>query len=191
MSLFVMDVAVWLPDKPVMAIVGQSIGSQEYKRGRPFIGPAGQEARGWLRVVGLDPDVDVMYTNVIMAYKPTQPNYKPTTKEIKLARPRIEGELSLAPTLRTVVLLGGPACHMVFSGTVMEMHGRRGEWAGLPVFACAHPSWVIRSLSPSVRSQRQNMCLAVMAEAAQVARGGTTGSYYLPEVCEVMEVEIT
>lgn len=184
------SVPVWWPTHPLLAFIGQSVGPREYERQRPFIGPAGQQLREWLRAVGLDPDDDCYYTNVEMEFHPAEPNYAPKGKEIKAAIPLLVAQLGLVESLRGVVLIGGPASHLAFQGTMAAMQGRRGEFAGLPAWTCYHPSAALRALTIQERNRIEGLALEVLREAAAVARGEPVPEVVLPDPVYVKEVEI-
>ena len=183
------SVAVWWPSHPLLGFVGQSVGPREYERQRPFIGPAGQEIRSWLRVVGLDPDEDIFWTNVTMEFHPGEPNYVPPAKEIKAAIPELEAQMKQVG-VRGVVLVGGPASHLAFKGTMRAMQGSRGLFAGLPTWACYHPSAALRAQTLQEYNRIQGMALEVLREAASVAHGEDMPEVVLPEPVYVKGVEI-
>ena len=139
-------VAPWLPESALLLVVGQSVGPKEWEQQRPFIGPAGQQLRAWLVLVGLDPDTEVAYTNVVMEYKPAEPNYEPTEEEVEEAHARIGGEMSsvVLPNLKVVVLLGRSVSHLALEGSMGSMQGKQGTVHLLPAFACYHPSFYLR-----------------------------------------------
>lgn len=193
------EVAPWIPQAPVLAVIGQSVGPREAQVGRPFIGPAGRVLRGWLETVGLDPDQDVMYTNVEMCYHPDDPNYLPSASEVKAALPRLEAEVAACPTINGVVLVGAAASHLKFAGRMGEMHGQRREWTTydggavtvlVPVWACYHPSYYLRSRSQRERARVENECLGVLAQAAAVAQGRDVEGDTLPTPTYEEEVVI-
>ena len=173
-------VAPWIPPSPRICVVGQSPGREEAARQRPFIGPAGQQLRGWLRTVGLDPDDDVMFTNVHDLYHPDDPVYKPTAKECKEGYARVREETASMPSLRAVLLVGAVASHMMFKGGMAEMHGRQGELDGLRVYEVYHPSFYLRQHSFKRRAEIETEVLAVLVE---VVRGldGSAPKLVLPE----------
>lgn len=184
------QVAPWVPAHPLVYVVGQSVGREEARLGRPFIGPAGQVLRGWLAEVGLDPDEDVAYTNVEMTYHPDEPNYMPTKQEIAAALPRVAEEIAESPSVRAVVLVGAAAAHMVFTGTMTLMQGRRGELASLPCWATWHPSYYLRLANVKRRAEVEGEVLATLGEVAEVARGGQVREVVLPAPRVVYETVV-
>jgi len=159
--------------------------------------------RGWLSDLGLDPDEDVMYSNVHDQYHPEAPSYVPSTKECKEGYARLAEEFSLVPSLRCVVLLGGPAAHMVFGGRMGEMHGRQGSIgvgsaaaegvsasmednqlgqrplavalpASIPVLACYHPGFFWHSKGAKARAAAENEILSVLRKAVDIVNGEST-----------------
>lgn len=169
-------VPLHLPAAPVVAVVGQSPGRDEAREGRPFVGKAGKVLRRWLREAGLDPDAQVMYTNVTDQFYPWDPNHVPKGKEAKEGYARVMEELELAAdTLKAILLVGAPACHMVFKGNMGAMVGRvDGVYLGevrVPAYACYHPSYYLRSQSYRLRAEIEGKVMGVLAQVMQAVRG--------------------
>ncbi len=201
-------------------MVGQGPGPVEAQRSRPFVGPAGEQQRAWLRAVGLDPDDDVMWTNVYAFFRPNEPNYKPTAKESREGYARVREEIGTAPSIACVLLVGGPASHMVFKGNMGQMHGRQGAIGiesaaveagdspsgerraisarssaaapsiSIPTFACYHPSFYIRQHSFKKRAEIEGQVMDVLARVVEVIKGKAP-ELELPEPEYVEEVIIT
>jgi len=209
----------WIPDNPLLAVVGQGPGPVEARRSRPFVGPAGEQMRAWLRVVELDPDEDVMWTNVYPYFRPEAPNYKPTAKEGREGYDRVKEEIGTAPSIACVLLVGGPASHTVFKGNMGQMHGRQGAIGiesaaeeglpsaqaqgnapgqpssvalsvSIPTFACYHPSFYIRQQSFKKRAEIEGQVMDVLARVVEVIKGKAP-ELELPEPEYVEEVVIT
>lgn len=185
----------WIPPNPLLLFVGQAPAENEARIGRPFIGTDGRQLRKWIKRLGLDPDADCAYTNVVQEYRGTF-NYMPTQKEIKEAQIRLEDEL---PTLYShvfaVILMGGPACHTVFTGRVGQMHGRHMEWkhpnvSGPEVFACWHPGAYRNAVTPQAKREKEQDILEVLGKAVGIARGEPVPQVELPEYREVERISI-
>lgn len=205
----------WIPAKPLLAVVGQGPGTDEWRRGRPFIGAEGQQLRSWLAIFDLDPDEDVMYTNVTDVYYPSDPSHVPKGKEATEGYERVKAELAMAPSLRCVVLLGGPASHLLFKGRMGEMNGRQGTIGvgsaaaeephsgtrsplvvsaaapptSLPVLACYHPGYFWHSHGAKARAQAESEILSVLQRASDIVNGKST-EVELPEPEYVEEVVV-
>ena len=191
-----MTVPPWIPPTPLLAFVGQSPGSVEHRRGRPFVGPAGRTLRRWIRALGLAPD-ELMYTNVGSDYKPHDPNYVPRGAEFKEGCQRVLEELaSVADTLNAVVLLGECASHLAFKGRMGQMHGLEsglllGESTDpLKFFACYHPSYYNRLFDdrPQYAATVEGQIVSVLQRAVTEALGREPIS--LPEPVYVDSVEV-
>lgn len=175
-------VPVWIPDDPIIAVVGQSPGVVEARRGRPFVGPAGQAMREWVAEAGFDPEADVMWTNVVDTFKQDDPNHKPTARETRDGWVRILSELACVPDLKGVVLVGAYAAHLVFKGTMGQMEGREGRILDpdfdldLPVWATWHPSaWLRadnRSRAAQIKRDAVNTLTAVFRSTREDGGGG-------------------
>ena len=173
-------VAPWYPATALLLAIGQSVGPVEAARGRPFIGPAGQQLREWLAAVGLDPDRDVAYTNVVMDFDPDAPNYVPTPAEVASALPRIVEELERLPAVGAVVLLGASAAHLVAKGPIGRLVGTRHRFGSLPAWPCWHPSYYLRAANYRRRAEIEGEALAVLRQAAAAARGEPVPAVVLP-----------
>ena len=128
-----------------IAVVGESPGYHENRQLIPFVGPAGQLLRGWLREVGINP-LDCGYLNVVSCM-----TGKPTPEEVTACAPNVTLQLSaLDPAY--VLVLGQTALDClcpVRSLTIGKMRGRcwRINSAEKSVWAMAtyHPAAVLRN----------------------------------------------
>jgi len=183
----------WIPPHPILLFVGQSPAKEEARLGRPFIGTDGQQLRKWVTQLGLDPDTDCAYTNVVQEYRGTF-NYTPTSMEIKEAGKRIRGEVArglFSP--RAVVLLGAYAARTSFKGRMGRMHGQMKPGALLfpPVFACWHPGAYRNAISPEATRSKEADILEVIGKAIKIARGEGVPTVELPEYEEKEGVKLT
>ncbi|KKN02739.1 hypothetical protein LCGC14_1114640 [marine sediment metagenome] len=112
-----------------------------------------------------------MWTNVHAYFHSDAPNYKPTAKEAREGYDRVRGEIGTAPSVACVLLVGGPASHMVFRGNMGQMHGRQAEVAGVPVFSMYHPSFYIRQHSFKKRAEIEGQVMDVLARVVEVIKG--------------------
>ena len=171
---------------------GQAPAAQEAKRGRPFIGTDGQQLRRWIKRLGLDPDVDCAYTNVVQEYRGVF-NYTPTSMEIKEAGRRILGEVAsgIFP-VRAIVLLGAYAAHTSFKGRMGQMHGQtQADGLLIPaILACWHPGAYRNAISPQAKREKERDILDVLGKAVKIARGEPVPQVELPEYQEREEVKL-
>lgn len=182
-----LEVPAWIPASPLLMVIGQSPGRREGAVLRPFIGPAGQLARKLVVSLGLDPDHEVLWSNVVSQYKLADPNYRPTAREIGLAGERLQRELQ--PTVQAIVLLGDVASRLAFKGTMAQMSGRSTILYGLPCFATYHPAAVLRATDRVKKASIEGEIRGTLAQAVSVVKG-EKWEVEIPEWKEIDLVEI-
>lgn len=133
-----------------LVIVGEAPGSNEARRGRPFVGDAGALLRDVLKACGQDPE-EVYYTNAVIRHPAG--NKTPGMTPIKACNQRLLDELvDVRPS--KILTVGGVALTAVTSATrvlpVTKMRGR-AQWVtledqGNPVLMVPtiHPALVMR-----------------------------------------------
>jgi uracil-DNA glycosylase len=140
------------PQDTRLVFVGEAPGDQEDRRGRPFVGPAGEVFDRALAEAGLDRR-EVYVTNAVKHFKfviqrgGRRIHQTPRSIEIGACRPWLEAELAaIAP--RVLVCLGATAAKSLL-GPDFRLMKQRGQfiegtgWAPL-VMATLHPSAVLR-----------------------------------------------
>ncbi|MFJ7331698.1 UdgX family uracil-DNA binding protein [Streptomyces sp. NPDC101116] len=137
-------------------LVGEQPGDQEDRRGKPFVGPAGQLLDRALEEAGIDP-AEAYVTNAVKHFKFTQSEPRkrrihkaPSLREMTACGPWLAAELAVVePEL--IVVLGATAGKALLGssfrvtrvrGTVLEeeIHGRPER-----LVPTVHPSSVLRS----------------------------------------------
>jgi uracil-DNA glycosylase len=156
-----------------LVLVGEQPGDVEDRRGRPFVGPAGELLDRALAAAGID-RTRVYVTNAVkhFAWEPRgkrRIHRTPTFSEIRACRPWLESELAaLAP--RVIVCLGGTAAQTLLGpqARVNALRGRviAGQSFAPAVVVTLHPSAVLRT-EPSA----QDAAFASLVADLQVARG--------------------
>jgi len=140
-------------------LVGEQPGDVEDRRGKPFVGPAGQLLRRAMAEAGLDPS-SCYLTNTVKHFKhhldargKRRIHDKPAPTEIRACRPWLEAELAIvrAPI---VIALGATAAQAIAGPgfRITRQRGRLVDWPGPPVgpsppkfLATLHPSAVLRA----------------------------------------------
>lgn len=168
------------------AVIGEAPGPDEDRRGRPFIGRAGQLLRSAISTAGFHPD-DVTYINAVSCF-PHETERGLKGQERKVIRQPSEDEMLRcyrnyreqldAADCRYVVLLGSVALKLwrkdlrvtQMQGKMGVMHGRWYVWTML------HPAAVLRGVIGQSDWQRQ------MSEFVEVVREGR-GSEMLGTEC--------
>jgi probable DNA metabolism protein len=140
------------PADAELVLVGEQPGDVEDRRGRPFVGPAGELLDRALASAGID-RATVYVTNAVkhFAWEPRgkrRIHRTPTFSEIRACRPWLESELA-ALTPRVIVCLGATAAQTLL-GPQARVNALRGRVITKQSFAPAvvvtlHPSAVLRT----------------------------------------------
>ena len=166
-------------DHPPVMLIGEAPGEQESLQGRPFVGKAGKNLDGFLRVLELNRE-DIYISNVVKI-RPTKvsdkgrvSNRPPNKEELALFTPYLMEEILLVQP-KMIVTLGNFALKALCGpkAIIGDMHGREtrvtvkhekqeGEFAIFPLY---HPASIIynRSLQEVYDGDLQAL-KAVLAE---------------------------
>lgn len=117
--------------RPPVMLIGEAPGEQEALQGRPFVGKAGKNLDGFLRVLELNRE-DIYITNVVKI-RPTKVSEKgrisnrpPNREELALFTPYLMEEILLVQP-QMIVTLGNVALKALCGGKAVigAMHGQR------------------------------------------------------------------
>ncbi|HLI23348.1 MAG TPA: UdgX family uracil-DNA binding protein [Acidimicrobiales bacterium] len=167
-----------------VVVVGEQPGDQEDRRGRPFVGPAGQLLDRAFEASGLARQ-ELYVTNAVKHFKwvprgKRRLHQTPSRTEVAACRPWLEGELvALSP--RLAVALGATAGKALL-GTGYRVTADRGRplsaevgpWQG-PVIGTVHPAAVLRVTDPAEREAEFATLVADLTVAASYLDGGAPG----------------
>ena len=133
------------PDAGIV-LLGEAPGSEEIRRGAPFVGQAGVKLDGYLRLAGLGRS-DIFIINSVKC-RPTKnggrANRRPTVCEIRSCARWLDQELKIiSPGL--IITLGDVALKRIGvpAARIGECHGVPLAWEGVPVIPMYHPAAVI------------------------------------------------
>lgn len=137
-----------------LALVGEAPGGQEERRGRPFVGPAGQVLDEALAAAGLQRDA-LWITNIVKCRPTTEGlggrlrNRTPASDEIQWFLPWVLRELEIVAP-RVIVCLGATAANALL-GTTVRITRQRGQWFkgphGIDTIVTYHPAYLLRRSS--------------------------------------------
>ena len=166
-------------DHPPVMLIGEAPGEQESLQGRPFVGKAGKNLDGFLRVLELNRE-DIYISNVVKI-RPTKvsdkgrvSNRPPNKEELALFTPYLMEEILLVQP-KMIVTLGNFALKALCGpkAIIGDMHGtearvtvkhekQEGEFTIFPLY---HPASIIynRSLQEVYDGDLQAL-KAVLAE---------------------------
>ena len=135
------------PESPVM-FVGEAPGEEEDKRGKPFVGRAGQYLNKVLEKIGL-PRESIYITNVCKCRPPG--NRKPLPREMQTClNVFLKKELEIVKP-KVVCCLGATAAE-AFLGKTVRITRMRGQFYPNPLypksklFLTYHPAYVLRNM---------------------------------------------
>jgi DNA polymerase len=165
------------PPRARIVFVGEQPGDMEDRKGRPFVGPAGQLLDRALAEAGIDRK-QVYLTNAVKHFKfeprgTRRIHSKPTASDVSHYRPWLHKELEIiAPSL--VVALGATAILALTgkAGSITRMRGptQFGPWPG---YVTVHPSYLLRIPEADKKREAYEAFvtdLAGIREMAYVAR---------------------
>lgn len=132
-------------------LIGQGPGEQEAKRGRPFVGPAGEMLNQALAATNIDRS-KLWITNAIKHWATTRNergtlvNRAPKVGEMSACRVWWETEVAIIKP-QILVCVGAPAAQAVIDKK-FQITKQRGQWFtgpnGEAMIATLHPSYLIR-----------------------------------------------
>ncbi|MGB3807126.1 MAG: UdgX family uracil-DNA binding protein [Erythrobacter sp.] len=138
------------PKEAALMIVGEQPGDQEDRRGKPFVGPAGQLLDDYLERAGIERR-ETYVTNTVKHFKYVQRGKRrihqsPGAKEIDTCRWWIEAERAIVKP-KVILALGASAARGMLGKTV-SISRVRGEPIALEdgseLWVTAHPSYLLR-----------------------------------------------
>lgn len=139
------------PQADIM-IVGEAPGTEEDRKGQPFVGRSGQLLDKILDGVGLDSEEDVFITNAVFRLPPGKdgkPLRKPTPAEIDFYKPFLMEIIRLIDP-KIILLTGGVSMRSVLNETKLGITKMRGNWHeidGRWVMPIFHPAYLLRNPS--------------------------------------------
>ena len=148
-------------DHPPVMLIGEAPGEQESLQGRPFVGKAGKNLDGFLRVLELNRE-DIYISNVVKI-RPTKvsdkgrvSNRPPNKEELALFTPYLMEEILLVQP-KMIVTLGNFALKALCGpkAIIGDMHGaetrvtvkHEKQAAEFAVFPLYHPASIIYNRS--------------------------------------------
>ena len=148
-------------DHPPVMLIGEAPGEQESLQGRPFVGKAGKNLDGFLKVLEMNRE-DIYISNVVkirptkVSDKGRMSNRPPNREELALFTPFLYEEiLQVQPGM--IVTLGNVALKALCGpkAIIGDMHGQTAkvlvrhekQEAAFPIFPLYHPASIIYNRS--------------------------------------------
>jgi len=136
--------------KSKLMIVGEAPGTEEDRKGKPFVGRSGQLLDQILNAVNLDSEKDVFITNSVFRLPPGndgKPLRKPTPDEIAFYKPYLLEIIRLVDP-KIMLLTGNVATQSILGKTgITRLRGDWYEWEGRHVMPIFHPAYLLRNPS--------------------------------------------
>ena len=132
-----------------LMFVGEGPGSEEDRRGEPFVGAAGKRLDQWIARIGLRRE-DVYIANIVKCRPPG--NRDPEPDEVATCSPFLFRQIeSIQP--KAIVALGSPAAKTLLDtkAGITSLRGRFGSFRGIPVMPTFHPSYLLRKYTDENR----------------------------------------
>jgi uracil-DNA glycosylase family 4 len=136
---------------PLVMVIGEGPGEEEDKKGKPFVGRAGQYLDKWLKAINLDRHTNCYIGNIVKCRPPE--NRDPHPEEIEMCLPYLEQQLILIKP--KFLLTVGRISSQTLIGSKKGISSLRGGtyfYKQFPLVPTFHPSAVLRdqSLRPLV-----------------------------------------
>lgn len=128
-----------------LMFVGEGPGSEEDRRGLPFVGPAGELLTKIVTAIGWTRD-RVYIANVVKCRPPG--NREPTPDEVAACRGFLEAQIDLVRP-EVLVLLGRTAAQTLLGldGSLAKLRGHWYTVRGVPTRVTYHPAALLRNAS--------------------------------------------
>ncbi|MDR3147253.1 MAG: uracil-DNA glycosylase [Treponema sp.] len=136
-------------ENPLVLVIGEGPGEEEDRRGRPFVGRAGQLLDKMLAAIGLRREENCFIANVVKCRPPG--NRDPDPREALCCKPFLRRQIAcLRP--RVILCVGKVAANLVVETTegvsIGSLRGRFFEYPvirSIPILATYHPSALLRN----------------------------------------------
>jgi DNA polymerase len=148
-------------------IVGEAPGSEEDKKGEPFVGQAGKLLDNMLAAIKLKRGQNVFIANVLKCRPPE--NRNPHADEVAMCDPFLKRQVELIKP-KLIIALGKFAAQSLLGSedTISSMRGKLHDFHGVPVVVTYHPAYLLRSL-PEKAKAWEDLCFANKTMAGLVA----------------------
>ena len=124
--------------------IGEAPGSEEDRRGEPFVGRAGRLLDNMLAALGLRRGEDVYIANILKCRPPG--NRDPLPAEAAACRSFLDRQIDLIEP-RVIVALGRVAAQSLLGSDAPlgRLRERQHDFRGVPLVVTYHPAYLLRS----------------------------------------------
>ncbi|MFV0384318.1 uracil-DNA glycosylase [Paracoccus sp. (in: a-proteobacteria)] len=154
-----------------LLILGEAPGDEEDRRGRPFVGRAGQLLDRMFGAIGLSREaVDAekaLYIINVLTWRPPG-NRDPSPDEILVSMPFLRRHIELAaPDL--IVLMGNIPCQAALGRRgILRLRGQWTQAFGRPALPMTHPAYLLRNPAAKREAWADLLSLAERLESLSV-----------------------
>jgi uracil-DNA glycosylase len=161
------------PRRARMILLGEVLGDEEDKQGKPFVGPAGRLLDNSIEEAGISRD-EVYITNAVKHFRweprgKRRLHKKPTSRQIEACRPWLQAEI-LVIEPKVIVCLGATASQVML-GDDFRITKHRGKFyrgdEGTWLTATYHPSAILRAPAKADRQRMQTEFVDDLKRAAK------------------------
>jgi DNA polymerase len=131
-------------DKPLVMVIGEGPGSEEDKKGEPFVGPAGLLLDKMLEAIGLFRGVNCFITNIVKCRPPN--NRAPAPDEQAACNSFLQRQIALLQP-SAILALGRVAAQALLQSHegIGELRNIEHRYKDIPLIASYHPSALLRN----------------------------------------------
>jgi uracil-DNA glycosylase len=167
-----------------LVFVGEAPGSEEERKGEPFVGPAGQKLDGILKAMNISRS-DIYLTNVVK-FRPSMPqqttnNRAPNAAEMAVGMEFVKREIEILQP-QCIVALGGTAANGLLGMESVPVGRLREEWhefMGIPLRVTFHPSYLLRTQSSNSEKRKLWEDMLAVMERLQMPISDKQRGYFL------------
>ncbi len=126
-----------------LMVIGEAPGAEEDKLGQPFVGRSGKKLDYLLESVGINPNEEAFFCNVVK-FRPPK-NRRPTRSEILACLPWLLQQIKLVKPL-VIVLAGSTAVQALLEikEGISKLRGKWFSFEGRLVMPIFHPAYLLR-----------------------------------------------
>jgi uracil-DNA glycosylase family 4 len=135
-----------------LMVIGEGVGEEEDKSGKPFVGISGELLGKIFKSVGINRETDAYITNTVKCRPPEDRAPLPT--EIDACKPYLLRQIQLVKP-KVLILLGTPALNAILEEK-MTITKVRGQWYTTKVAYMEEDLYIMPLFHPSYLRRHQN-----------------------------------
>lgn len=139
-------------------IVGEAPGTEEDRKGEPFVGQAGKLLDNMLAAIKLVRGKNVYIANTVKCRPPESRN--PHAEELLQCSPFLQRQVALIRP-RLILALGKVAAQALLDtdASIAGLRGKLHSYEGVPVIVTYHPAYLLRNPADKARAW-EDLCFA-------------------------------